>query len=228
MAAVAAAEQHTEAGRVHTDTWVPVAMLRHLPSLQSTLGDHVDLTLSDDDVEMVPRIGSHQKKDIESICSSTFGQKFMEPHVGGRSLNSVLRMVRTNQFASLDEATTEAIDILDAHIHFFQHDKEEETLEEKMFRNEMICMADHLKDMFADLQDVPTTTTTTSKVTEDALMYKLLEIFPNMDINMLSNKTKSFLDTSDGDNLDLGMAINEISQEILNQEEDSEPPEGEE
>ena len=203
-------------------------MLRHLPSLSSSIGDHVDLTLSDDDVEMVPRIGSDQKKEIEGICRSAFGQKFLEAHVGTSSLSSVLRMVRGNQFASLDEATAHAIDILNAHIQFFQQDKEEETVEEKMFRNEMICMADHLKDMFADLQDVPTTTTTTSKVTEDALMYKLLEIFPNMDINFLSNKTKSFLDISDGDYLDLGMAVNEISQEILNQEEESEPPEGEE
>ena len=202
-------------------------------------GAQIDLTLSDDDVDMAPqqpawwstlKITPSQRRQLLQICKSDFGRKFQKKHlkeVGfdsiGRSLSSMLDWLEINMYVSLDEAARDAINILDKYSDHFQ--QPEDTSSDVMVvvdKSEMICMADHLKGRFSKLLDpVEEQAVSSAGTTEDALMNKLLDIFPNMELNVLTTKTKNYLENNSSENVDISMAINEISQLILEESQQS-------
>ena len=190
------------------------------------------ITLEDDDEDMdqgSPRIPLYQKKDMEQICNSVFGQRFLKQEFLNsygwlpENLGTVLEMLKRDEYACINEAANHALKILDSFIdHFAGFAEREPDLNGKITnsnisKGELICMADHLKDRFAELLDQDVQELQSGEITEDAIMYKLIEIFPDMDREILIIKTKKYLETNTKENNELSLAVNEISQELLNE-----------
>ena len=141
----------------------------------------VDLTDDDTDVEMESKelISPSQKKQVVDICQSSFGRKFQKPHAAlPQSLSNVLEMMDKNCYSSLEVAAGDAMAILDEYIDHFTLSKffEDSDLDVMILvdKDEVICMAEHLKTKFSDLLS----RRHRLEEAETALTHKLLEIFP--------------------------------------------------
>ena len=90
------------------------------------------------------------------ICQSSFGRKFQKPHAAlPQSLSNVLEMMDKNCYSSLEVAAGDAMAILDKYIDHFTLSKffEDSDLDVMIVvdKDEVICMAKHLKTKFSDL-----------------------------------------------------------------------------
>ena len=199
----------------------------------------IDLTLSDDDIDMSPgpepilRISEDKRKEIRNICKSGFGSEFMRDYAESEHVNfsTLLDMLRRNQFASVDEVKREAICFLDAQVRWFQNPANQPTngMHQK---SEMIVMAENLKQRFDDLVDESNAEerciqNTLERSTKDVIVDKLREIFPHLHHSELPLKVNHYLIDSVNNNkkqIDIEFAVSEISQQILNTENGSGGP----
>ena len=189
----------------------------------------IDLTLSDDDIDMSPgpisRISEDKRKEIRNICKSGFGSEFMRDHAESEYANfsTLLDMLQRNQFASVDEVKREAVHFLDAQLCWFQDPTHQPKNGTIFQRSEMILMAENLKQRFEDLVDLDHWQSTEYKIVE-----RLCEIVPHLDhielhlkvnryLGEIMTKTKSSSEKS----IDVALAVNEISEAIFNEETDS-------
>lgn len=197
----------------------------------------IDLTLSDDDIDMSPgpisRIGEDKRREIRNICKSGFGSEFMREHTKSEHVNfsTLLDMLRRNQFASVEEVKREAICFLDAQVRWFQNPDNllSNTTHQ---RSEMIVMAENLKQRFGDLVDESNPEerciqNVMERSTKNVIVEKLREIFPHLHHSELPLKVNYYLVESVNNNekeIDIEFAVNEISQQILNTENDLDGP----
>ena len=197
----------------------------------------IDLTLSDDDIDMSPgpisRISEDKRKEIRNICKSGFGSEFMREHTKSEHVNfsTLLDMLRRNQFGSVDEVKREAICFLDAQVRWFQNPDNllSNTTHQ---RSEMIVMAENLKQRFGDLVDESNPEerciqSVMERSTKNVIVEKLREIFPHLHHSELPLKVNYYLVESVNNNekeIDIEFAVNEISQQILNTEDDLDGP----
>ena len=197
----------------------------------------IDLTLSDDDIDMSPepilRISEDKRKEIRNICKSGFGSEFMRDHAESEHVNfsTLLDMLRRNQFASVEEVKREAICFLDAQVRWIQNPAN--LLSKATYqRSEMIAMAENLKQRFVDLVDESNAEekciqNVMERSTEDVIVEKLSEIFPHLHHSELPLKVNHFLIESVNNNekeIDIAFAVSEISQQILNADNASDGP----
>ena len=198
----------------------------------------IDLTtLSDDDIDMSPgptlRISEDKRIEIRNICKSGFGSEFMREHAESEHVNfsTLLDMLRRNQFASVDEVKREAICFLDAQVRRFQNPTNQATNGTHQM-SEMIAMAENLKQRFADLVyeshvEERCTQSVMERSTKNVIVEKLCEIFPHLHYSEVPLKVNQYLIESVNNNqkeIDVGFAVNEISQQILNTENGSDKP----
>ena len=198
----------------------------------------IDLTtLSDDDIDMSPgptlRISEDKRREIRNICKSGFGSEFMREHTKSEHVNfsTLLDMLRRNQFGSVDEVKREAICFLDAQVRWFQNP--DNLLSNATHqRSEMIVMAENLKQRFGDLVDEGNPEerciqNVMERSTKNVIVEKLREIFPHLHHSELPLKVNYYLVESVNNNekeIDIEFAVNEISQQILNTENDLDGP----
>ena len=197
----------------------------------------IDLTLSDDDIDMSPgpisRISEDKRKEIRNICKSGFGSEFMREHSESEHVNfsTLLDMLRRNQFASVEEVKQEAICFLDAQVSWFQN-PDNVLCKGTHQRSEMIVMAENLKQRFIDLEDESNaeerrTQYVMERSTKNVIVEKLREIFPHLHHSELPLIVNHYLVESVNNSvkeIDIGFAVNEISQQILNTENDLDGP----
>ena len=180
-------------------------------------GAQINLTTA----EPKSQISEHKKAEIRNICKSRFGREFMKVHSGVRprrlgaftNFSTLLDMLRRNQFASVDEVKEEAVCFLDAQVRWFQNPSNGE----KHRRNEMVAMAENLKEMFLNLVD----DTSIVQSTEFEIVEKLVELFPQLDHIELHRRVNHYLSKSGNKrDIDVAFAVIEISQEIFDTETD--------
>ena len=183
----------------------------------------IDATLVNEDIDVSPepksQISEHKKAEIRNICKSRFGSVFMKEHAESdfANLSTLLDILQRNQFSSVDEVKREAVCFFDAQVRWFQNPSNGEMHQ----RNEMVLMAENLKQRFVNLVNDERSV----QSTEFVIVEKLSEIFPQMDHLELHRRVNHYIDQSrnytNRRGIDVAFAFIEIAQQISVTETDS-------
>lgn len=207
-------------------TMVTPLVCQHQKQFILGLFDEDDVVMSNSPSQ--PKIEPEKKKEMVAICQSGFGQKFVKPlayidltgtrvdQIISHSVSQILEKLEKDEYADLEEAVGDAINMLDQSIKSYQYCFESKDYFVNSFGNhskdELICMVDYLKDKFNELLEA---TTSGSTMQEEDIFRKLLEVFPNKDPCVLVNKVKEYLDNTNTIE-DITFIVQEIAGEIIN------------